>query len=148
MSKILGIGIDIVSVERIEAALERQGQSFIQKLFTLLEIEEMKRRKMCPEHIAGRFALKEAVAKSLGTGFGKKLQWRSIESSNDSTGKPSVTISGLSEFAGRVPKKSFLISISHEKQFAVASAVLLKHGYWERVLNINRHSILRNIFSK
>jgi holo-[acyl-carrier protein] synthase len=116
---IKGIGIDIIEIERIAAAIKRRKEAFIERLFT--ENERLDTRSGTDEylatHYAGRFAAKEAVTKALGTGF-RGIDWKDIEIVNDELGKPSVILSF--KIAERFSNPQLLISISHSKVHACA----------------------------
>ena len=86
----MGIGIDIVEIDRIEKACRRK--SFTVRFFTEREISSIRQGPQFYAHIAGKFAAKEAVSKALGTGF--RFCWHDIEILNDESGKPMVHLSG------------------------------------------------------
>lgn len=118
---IKGIGSDIIEIERIKRSISKHGIKFLEKLFTEKEISYCKQHKLSQRHFAGRFAAKEAIAKALGTGIGKMLEWKDIEIINDSFGKPEVF---LSEKACKLfHNPTILLSISHCKSYATATAV-------------------------
>lgn len=120
---IIGIGTDIVEIDRINKAIERTP-NFINKLFTKKEIEYFISRKMRPEFIAGKFAAKESVAKALGTGF-RKFGFRDIEIDKDELGKPLVLLSGgAKEIADKFGDYKLHLSISHGRENAIAYAIL------------------------
>ncbi len=131
-SDIIGIGTDITSVERIQKVIERRGDAFIKRLFTQAEAAVARKLSSPSLHLAGRFAAKEAIAKALGTGFGKDLMWKDIEILNDPKGKPVVQLSPRARtIFGNI---NVLISISHEQTFAVAFAILQSsEGKTERI---------------
>ncbi|AEB75092.1 holo-ACP synthase [Clostridium botulinum] len=120
---IIGIGTDIVEIERIQKAINR-NPNFITKLFTKNEIEYFKSRNMRPEFVAGRFAAKEAVSKALGTGF-RGFEFKDIEIENNILGKPMVNLKGK---AKKIDKKwgnyKIHLSISHGRENAIAYAIL------------------------
>ena len=107
------IGIDIIEIERIEASIEKHGQHFLDRIFTKKEQADCLDTPNHAMRFAGRFAAKEAIAKALGTGFGKELSWLDIEIENDANGRPQATVKG----------KSIQISISHCKSHATAIAL-------------------------
>lgn len=119
---IIGTGIDIVEISRISRALDRTAR-FLSRVFTSCEIEYFNSRGNSPGHIAGAFAAKEAVLKALGTGL-RGMEWKDIEIVRDSAGKPGVNLYGgaraLAEGSGI---RKLHISISHERDYAVAQAV-------------------------
>ena len=118
-----GIGTDIIEIDRIEKAINREA--FLTKMFHNREIEYFKMRNMKPEFIAGRFAAKEAVYKALATGWQEVLSWQDIEIFNESTGMPVVTMCGkLKKFLA--DDKSLKISISHSKNYVVSVAIIYK----------------------
>lgn len=116
---ILGIGIDIVEVDRIAQAIERRGDAFISRLFTINE--QLRVSDTTPDyaaiHYAGRFAAKEAVVKAFGTGF-RGIDWKDIEIVNDPLGKPVVHLAD--HIAEKFNHPTLLLSISHSKTTACA----------------------------
>lgn len=119
---IIGIGTDIIEIDRIKVAIERTP-SFLSKAFTEKEIELFKAKEMRVETIAGNFAAKEALSKALGTGFrGYSLQ--DFEILRDQLGKPIVNISkkARQKIGDRV--LNINISISHNKSNAIAFAIV------------------------
>ncbi len=121
MSSILGIGNDIIEIERVRRSIEKYGERLLDKLLT------EKEKCYCLEfrdpamRFAGRFAAKEAIVKALGCGFGKSAAWRDIEIINNKEGKPEVHLNSalLKQFGN----PTVLISISHCKLYATAVAV-------------------------
>ncbi len=108
------IGLDIVKIDRIDEL--KHKEKFIKKIFTETEIEYIKAKKFSSQTISGLFACKEAVSKALGTGIGR-TKWKDIEISHTESGKPYG-------FAKKNNKKKYYnISISHEKNYAVAIAL-------------------------
>jgi len=120
-------GIDLIEVSRIERAVKRWPNKFIDRIFTEGEIEYVKNKKMKYEHLAARFATKEAVLKAFGQGTRRYVRWKDIEVSKLVSGKPSVKIHG---FIKKLKKtngiKDISISMAHTKYYAVASCVLIK----------------------
>lgn len=112
---ILGTGIDIIEVDRIQKAVERWGDVFLNYVFTPGEIEYAKKFKFPYRHYAGRFAAKEAIFKAMGI---PDLSWHDVTIINDASGKP-VCYYDNSAFKHRL-----LISISHSRDYAVASAIV------------------------
>ncbi|EJO5346849.1 holo-ACP synthase [Clostridium botulinum] len=121
---IYGIGVDIVEIERIQKAISR-NENFINKLFTIREIEILEKKNFKPESVAGKFAAKEAVSKALGTGI-RNFSFKDIEIINNELGKPEVFLKSKAEDIINQDYKSYNIhlSISHEKQQAIAYALL------------------------
>ncbi|GAB4152236.1 MAG: holo-ACP synthase [Planctomycetota bacterium] len=123
---IVGIGTDIVEVERIAKLLAERGERGRNALFTALEADYCTRFPNPELHFAGRFAAKEAVAKALGTGFSKGVTVRGIEILANGEGQPYVALSGAaSAVAAERGITRILVSISHEAVYAVAFAVAL-----------------------
>ncbi len=80
---IVGLGVDITEVDRIEAAIERRGRPFLERLFTPSEIAYCETHRHRAERFAGRFAAKEAAMKALGTGWARGVRWVDIEVTRD-----------------------------------------------------------------
>jgi len=113
---IIGTGVDITEVKRLRQAVEKWGQIFLDRVFTREELDNAKTRGSLYQHLAGRFAAKEAVFKALGD---KNLNWKDVQILNDKEGKPSCVIRN-----GRNKKIDVHISISHVKNYAVANAII------------------------
>lgn len=121
--KILGLGNDIVSIERIRKSLNQHRERFLSKLFTPSEQAYcLKNRDPVPS-FAARFAAKEAIAKALGCGFGKDLSWLDLEILNNPEGKPSVLCSA--QLNAKFNSPLLLLSMSHCKEYASAVAIWL-----------------------
>ena len=118
---IIGIGTDIIEIDRIEKAINRNN-GFLDKVFTAREIEMFKERNMRSEVIAGNFAAKEAVSKALGTGF-RGFSLGDIEILRDQLGKPIVYLSDNMKKIINA-KHKINISISHNRTAAIAFVVL------------------------
>jgi holo-[acyl-carrier protein] synthase len=126
---ILGLGTDIIEVVRIGEMIERHGEMFLQRVYTEQEIRYCQRRKSAIQHYAGRWAAKEAVMKTLGTGFSKGVGFRDIEVSALKSGAPVITLNGgAKEIARKLGIDSVLITISHCRSYATATAVALQHA--------------------
>ena len=119
----LGIGVDMVEVARISKALDRNGETFARRILTPAEYSEFLEAKHRANFVAKRFAVKEAVAKALGTGFSQGVSWTDIALGHDELGKPVVHLEGnalirLAEKGG----VSALVSLSDEAGFVIAYA--------------------------
>ena len=115
---ILGTGVDITEVNRIKKAAEKWGEAFLNRVFTDEELLNAKTRASLYQHLAGRFAAKEAVFKALGDAA---LNWKDLEILNDREGKP------FCKFLNAKGKgKNVVVSISHVKNYAVANAIITK----------------------
>ena len=123
-------GIDLIEISRIEKALERHGNRFIERIFSESEIErlqEFQARRPNPRvitaEVAARFAAKEACSKALGTGIGP-VSWREMEILNEPSGKPTLRLSGkAAQIAGILGYTSWSVSLTHSKEFASAVVV-------------------------
>ena len=118
---ILGLGTDIIEIDRIALAIKRKGSSFLDRIFTKLEQEYCLKHSLSARNFAGRFAAKEAIAKAIGKGIGSTLNWLDIEILNDPTGKPEVRL-----YLPEYERTEILVSISHCKTFATATAIWIK----------------------
>lgn len=117
-------GIDMVDCERLGAMIDRYDSRFLSRVFTPAELAYCQGRKRRIEHLAGRFAAKEAVMKVLGTGLRRGVNWLDIEVVNEPSGQPRVTLTGrCMEIAEEKKLAEIIISISHIATHAIASAV-------------------------
>ncbi len=94
MSRILGIGNDIIDIRRIEKTLDRFGERFINRIYTEVEITKSERRLNRVESYAKRYAAKEACSKALGTGFRRGVFWKDMGVVNLPSGKPTIALTG------------------------------------------------------
>ena len=122
-SPILGIGNDIIEIERIRKSIENHGYRLLARLFTTKEQDYCLKYKDPIPHFAGRFSAKEAIVKALGTGFGEHASWLDIEILNDARGKPNVHFS--TTVNQRLNHPRVLVSISHCQQYVTAMAIWL-----------------------
>lgn len=117
-------GIDLVDIGRIERTIARQGQRFLDRIFTPAEQAYCAGRA---DRLAARFAVKEAVSKALGTGIGD-MRWVEIEIVNDKRGKPTLKLHGDAQrIANELRLHYWSISISHTATHAIGQAVALAH---------------------
>ena len=117
-------GIDLVDCKRLAEAIGRHGERFLNRIYTQNELAYCRGRKRELEHLAGRFAAKEAVLKLLGTGWKDGIAWTDIEVVNTPSGKPLVKLTGQCRLiADQQGLSSILISISHIDTHAIASAI-------------------------
>lgn len=119
---ILGIGTDIIEIDRIDKAI-KNNPMFLKKMFTEKELENFQENKFRVESIAGNFAVKEAVSKAVGTGM-RGFTFKDIEVFRDDLGKPIVNVSNNIKNLIQSDKYLFNVSISHNKTTAVAFVVL------------------------
>lgn len=122
---IVGVGIDIVEVSRIESSWQRFGERFLRRILLQPEVDYCLSHKSPGPHIAARFAAKEAVSKAFGTGIGAHLGWHDIEVFRKETGEPTVVLheKGLLLMQERGGHAIFL-SLSHTAAHAAAVAVI------------------------
>ncbi len=119
-------GIDIVDCLKIEQLLQKHEERFLNRVFTPTEQQYCSRYRNRAERLAGRFAVKEAVMKMLGTGWTGGVAWTDVETINNPAGKPEVKLSGkLAQIAQKMGIETVSISISHTGNMAIASAVAL-----------------------
>jgi len=126
--KILGIGVDIVENIRIHKSLK--NVSFIKRVFSNLEISFAKNITNKKSYYSKRFAAKEAFSKAIGTGFRDNLNFKDITIVNDKFGKPSFVITDkikkIVKKQFRISSFDFFLSISDEKKYSIAYAILQK----------------------
>lgn len=122
---IVGSGVDLAEVPRIQHSIERFGERFLKRVYTPAERAYVERKKNRFERYAARFAAKEAAMKALGTGWKHGVTWQDIEVTNLPSGKPALRFSGkAAEFAGRLGVKSVALSLSHTASLAIAEVIL------------------------
>ena len=128
MGTVLGSGIDLVENARIADLIARWGARFKDRVFLPAEQAYCDSRAAPAEHYAGRFAVKEAVAKAFGTGFGPDVGWLNIEVVRDSDwGPPAVRLRGATQALARSRRvASILVTLSHTRDYAVAHALLME----------------------
>ncbi len=127
--RIFGIGIDVVEVGRIAAAIARHGEPFLAKLFTAAERRYCDAQKSPELHYAARFAAKEAVSKALGTGIGGQAGWLDLEITRDDSGAPKLVLTGAAtEFARQNGISEIQISLTHAREYAAANALAIVAG--------------------
>ncbi len=123
---IVAHGIDLVDCPRIEQMIERHGERFVNRVFTATEQAYARSSRNEVEKLSGRFAVKEAVLKLIGTGWRGKIAWTDIEVINNAAGQPEVTIRGeVKRIADELGIEQISVSITHTANFAIASAIAL-----------------------
>ena len=126
---ILGVGIDIIEVARIQASFEKYGERFVKRILHPDEFAYCLSHKSPAPFSAVRFAAKEAISKAFGTGIGAQLGWHDMEVRRKESGEPYVILHGggqkLLEARGG---RAVLISLSHTQNYAAAVAVLESVG--------------------
>ncbi|MBT3193589.1 MAG: holo-ACP synthase [Verrucomicrobia bacterium] len=123
----LGTGIDIVENDRIESMIKRWSEHFLDRVFLPAEQAYCLEKARPSLHLAGRFAVKEAVSKAFRTGIGPRFGWLDLEvERNAESGAPSIKFHGkAAEFAEELGVSRMMISLAHTRHYAVANAVLL-----------------------
>src|SRR5205809_2325575 len=122
---IVGTGIDLAEVPRIQASIERFGRKFVERIFTPLEIAYVERKANKFERYAARFAAKEAGMKAIGTGWRRGVRWQDFEVANLPSGKPTLRFHGAAaEFARRLGVRNVSLSITHTAQYGMAHVIL------------------------
>lgn len=126
----IGAGIDLVENARLRETLDRWGDRFKGRVFLEAERTYCERKASPWLYYAGRFAVKEAVAKAFGTGIGPSLAWLDIEVVRDArSGAPSVCLHGKGRELARARRVgTVLVSLSHTRNFSIAEALLLGNG--------------------
>jgi holo-[acyl-carrier protein] synthase len=126
--KIFGIGTDIVNIKRIDHSLKKHGLKFKNRIFSKKEISYCDKRLNSSSFYAKRFAAKEAFSKALGTGIRKGVDLKNIEISNNSFGKPSISLKGnlAIYLKKKINNKKYDIhlSLSDDKPWAQATVII------------------------
>jgi holo-[acyl-carrier protein] synthase len=128
---IVGIGTDIIRIERIEQALQRHGDRFAEKVLGAEELEKFRRRRdkvhaRGVRFLATRFAAKEAFSKAIGLGMRMPMTWRAMQTLNAPSGKPVVVTSGALKAHMESQGWSAQVSITDEDDYAVAFVIVEK----------------------
>jgi holo-[acyl-carrier protein] synthase len=122
---ILGVGIDLIEVSRIEASYEKFGERFVNRILLPAEIGYCLTHKKPGPFLAARFAAKEAISKAFGTGIGAQLGWHDMEIRRKKSGEPYVVMHGKGdELLKQRNARAVLISLSHTQAHATAIAIL------------------------
>jgi len=122
---ILGSGVDLCEVPRIEAAVARYGSRFLHRIFTGREIAYADSKANRFERYAARFAAKEAGMKALGVGWTGGITWQDFEVINLSSGRPTLKFHGrAAEVAAKLGVRHVALSITHTKEQALAMVIL------------------------
>jgi len=122
---ILGIGIDIIEVARIQASHERFGERFLNRILHPAEIAYCLSHRAPAPFLAARFAAKEAISKAFGTGIGAQLAWQDMEIARRDSGEPYVILHGRGQALLQARGAGIvLVSLSHTEHHATAVAIL------------------------
>jgi holo-[acyl-carrier protein] synthase len=122
---IVGTGVDITEVDRIEAAVTRFGDRFLKRVFTPAEVRYCMGKPNAAERLAARFAAKEAGMKAIGTGLHYGITWQDVEVVRLPGQRPVLQFHGkAAEFASRLGCKRTHLSLSHTREQAIAYVIL------------------------
>lgn len=126
---IIGLGVDIVELDRFREAWSRRGQRLLERLFTPHEQRRCLERADPVPELAARFAAKEATFKAIGTGWRQGVRWVDVEVRNAPSGRPYLMVVGrVAEIARSLGGHRFSVSLSHSRRSALAQVVLLGSG--------------------
>ena len=122
---IVGLGVDLIEIERVKKAHLKHGDRFIKRLYTPAEARYCLKKKDPYPSLAGRFAAKEAVIKAFSHGFGGRWKWTHIEVVRELSGKPTLKFTGILEKL-RIKRKikQVHLTIAHSKRDATATVML------------------------
>ena len=121
---IVGLGIDVAEVKRIAAVIESQKERFLRRVYTLDEVAYCEQFKNRYERYAGRFAVKEAAMKTLGTGWSRGVRWVDVEVVRLRGGRPTLSLKGeAKKIADALGVKNIAVSITHTADQAVAQVI-------------------------
>jgi len=124
---LLGIGADIIEVERVRGVFERQGDRFLQRVYTEEERAYCFSNAHPHKHLAARFAAKEAVSKCFTTGIGAELGWKSVSIYHGERKEPLVRLDEKgAELLRQMGATHVLVTLSHTETMAMAVAALVK----------------------
>lgn len=125
MMMIKGVGTDLVEVARMKRSIEERGEALAERILTSLELEEFRDSNRQADFLAKRFAVKEAVSKSLGTGMSQGVSWKDIQLEHSESGQPIVMLSGRAkEKVKELGAETVYVSLSDEAGLVSAFAVL------------------------
>jgi holo-[acyl-carrier protein] synthase len=121
---VIGLGTDLIEIERIERSVARFGDQFLHRVFTPGEIAYCHARKTSAESFAARFAAKEAGAKALGTGISHGVGWKEFEVRRERGQRPELHLSGrASEIAATLGIRRLSLSLTHSRTMSMAVVV-------------------------
>ena len=121
---IVGMGIDVAEVKRIQQVFEAQGERFVKRVYTEAEAAYCEKYKSKYERYAGRFAAKEAAMKALGTGWSRGVRWVDVEVVRQRGGRPILQLHGEArKIADALGVKSIAMSITHTSEQAFAQVI-------------------------
>lgn len=121
---VLGVGTDLIEIERIQESLDRFGERLMEKVFTAGEIAYCQKKRQAAESFAARFAAKEAAAKALGTGISHGISWQEIEVRREPGERPTLHLSGrAAERAAAMGVRHLNLSLTHSREIAMAVVI-------------------------
>ena len=131
----ISTGIDLIEINRIQKALDRHAERFLNKIFSDAELERLRMLQsrqpnpgLIVRELAARFAAKEACSKALGTGIGP-VSWKEMEVLNEPSGKPTLRLTGkAAQIASFLGYTSWSVSLTHSREMAAAVVVCLGEG--------------------
>jgi holo-[acyl-carrier protein] synthase len=124
---VIGIGIDIIEIDRIKKSVDDYGNQFLEKVYTPGELEYCLAKKNKYQHLAARFAAKEAIYKAISSNWESELSWQDMEIINAPNGMPEVKFKGtLEKFLSA--EKSLKISMSHSRDYVACVAIVYKEN--------------------
>jgi holo-[acyl-carrier protein] synthase len=122
---IVGVGIDLVEVDRIRSAIERYGRRFTDRIYTTAEIAYAERTANRYERFAARFAAKEAAMKAIGTGWKRGVRWQDFEVANLPSGRPTLQFHGIAaHVANSLGVRNIALSMTHTAEQGMAIVIL------------------------
>jgi holo-[acyl-carrier protein] synthase len=122
---IVGLGVDIVEIERIRRVISSAGGRFIERVYTPAETEFCARQRDPAPHFAARFAAKESLFKALGPGWAEGVQWRDVEVERGEGGRPMLVLRGNALAKSvEIGAARFHVSLTHGEGSAVAVVIL------------------------
>jgi len=121
---VIGLGTDLIEIERIERSVARFGERFLERVFTPGEIAYCHAKRGSAESFAARFAAKEAGAKALGTGISRGVSWKEFEVKRKPGQRPELHLSGrAAEIARELGVRRMSLSLTHSREMSMAVVV-------------------------
>lgn len=117
-----GIGVDIIEIDRVRRSIESVGDRFLEKVYTSGEIAYCNGKANRYQHLAARFAAKEALSKALSTGWAGQFSWKDVEILNAPSGQPSFALHGT--LSTRLASSRVMLSLSHSDSHVVAMVLI------------------------
>ena len=129
---IVGIGVDLVSIDRVRAMTQRWQDRFLARVYSDAERHDSFRRTTPYASLAGRFAAKEAILKALGVGWAMGVRWRDVEVVSDAAGRPLARVEGrVLSLIRQAGITQIHVSLSHDGGYAIAQAILTRESHTE-----------------